>query len=98
MYVTHCYYIVHYHPELVRIIRKELVERKYAPEGWVTPNKLKSEFHASPATVKSFAEKYRDSNPEWFNNYLIGGTYTEYYHPKLVRIIRKELPKRKNKE
>ena len=83
----------HYHPKLVEIIKKELSDRESAPEGWMTNNALAKDTKSSGETTGIIADKYRETNPEWFKEYKVTdrGHYQEHYHPELVAEITKKI-------
>ena len=74
---------------------KEVPKKK---EGWESSRSLRHIFKASGHTIISFAEKYRVSNPGWFERQKSGSVEAEHYHPDLVEIIIKELGRKENKE
>ncbi len=78
----------HYAPELIDRIKAELQDRKPAPERWLTTSATAENVDASFSGVKTVAESFRNSHPEWFVHYLTsGGLYTEHYAPELVENI-----------
>ena len=85
----------HYHPELIKEIKKLLESREEAPGGWRTERELSVSLDAAPQTIHKLAEPYRKSNSEWFQRYSNKrGVTTEYYHPELIQEIRKVLVSR----
>lgn len=84
----------HYSPELVEILKKEFHRNKDAPEGWKTNTALSSELDIAAPTVSKIAEKFRQTNPEYFNNFKnIQGRVFEHYSPELVEKITNEIKK-----
>lgn len=60
----------------------------FAPDGWITPNKLQESCVAASETIKNYADEFRENHPEWFSKYLNKvGKLNEYYHPDLVKLI-----------
>ncbi len=91
--------VMHLSPDLSNAIRKEVKSRPpVAPDGWYTNKRLKSVLGSTQQTVGKIAEKYRDSHPEWFQNFTFravrGSSVREHYHPDLVQLITKELANR----
>lgn len=83
----------HYHPELVSEIKKAIKNRgELAPENWMTPHALSKDVHIYYKNLKVKVEKYRAKHAGWFKTFYDGtGKTTEYYHPELVAIVKKEL-------
>ena len=79
----------HYSPELVAIIEQEINKYKSAPEGWMTNTEFVRNFKKGKNTIKKIADKYRDSNPEWFKFYLVRGQLREHYSPEFIAVIQK---------
>jgi plasmid maintenance system antidote protein VapI len=85
----------HYAPELVAIIRKEVLERQEAPEGWMTNFELSKYLGFNEIAVSKIADKYRESNPDWFKKYKAKNhIISEHYAPNLVTIIGEKLSER----
>ena len=66
-----------------------------APAGWMTLNNLyESERFSGVKEFKLFAEKFRETNPEWFKQFRSTekskGLY-EFCHPDLISLIRQNL-------
>lgn len=80
----------HYDPRLVELIKKELTFEK-APDGWMSASGLVgSGLPVAYITVTKFIERYRKERPEWFKNFKSGSKISEYYHPELIKLIKKE--------
>ncbi|MBN2096222.1 hypothetical protein JW752_02365, partial [Candidatus Peregrinibacteria bacterium] len=80
---------VHYSPELCDIIRARINEYETAPEGWMTNSALANELEVSYTLTKKIANKYRQTNSEWFREYKHKmGHIREHYSPELCNIIR----------
>lgn len=79
----------HFAPQLVEIIREKTSEVPKAPTGWETSGSLATELGLSKGTPKIFVEQYRETNPEYFANYIgKSGRVHEHYSPQLVDIIK----------
>lgn len=87
----------HYHPDLVEILKERCARKDIAPPGWITANNLYKDprFPIGPKRLKDLAETYRLKHPEWFNKYLTGKHFVEFYSPELVIELAKECGKRK---
>lgn len=82
-------------PDLVEIILNKKSSQKYAPEGWMTLGELKTKFGGMRVQVNKIADKYRDTNPEYFRLYIHPHKRLfEYYSPQLVEIIQKIISSR----
>jgi superfamily II DNA or RNA helicase len=84
-------FVEHYHPELIKIITRELSVRKERPTGWETPNALAKNFNAAPQTIVKIAEKYKKENPDWFQEFTTNNQLSEHYSPELISLIKNEL-------
>jgi len=83
---------IHISPELIEIVKEDINSREKAPEGWMTENALKEKLSIHHRTVGAIANKFRESNPEWFREFWTEtGNVWEYISPALVEIISKEL-------
>jgi len=81
-----------YSPELVRKIKESIKSNEHAPEGWFTKNGLANKTKKSPGQISRLAERSRNSNPEWFHQYLDSGNrLKEHYSPELIKQITKDL-------
>ena len=85
----------HYHPELCKIVKKEIENRWEKSPKWRNTNKwLAKEIGVDPLTIKGRTEKYRETNPERFKDYLDKmNRKTIHYSPEFCEIIKKELQK-----
>jgi superfamily II DNA or RNA helicase len=85
-------FVEHYHPDLVQKMYEEfgIEKRAKAPDGWRTPNKLGRDpsIVAKAATVKKFAELFRQDHPEWFRVFWAESSFFEHYHPELIKKIK----------
>ncbi len=82
--------VIFYSPELVEEITKRIRERgEPAPDGWMTKEGLCNELGADYWQVLLFAEKFRETNPDWFK-FALGANHQshEHFHPDLIREIR----------
>ena len=78
-----------YSPELVNIIKEHYRQKKvWAPTGWMTSSSLTHEISSTNLTIKTFAQKYYTSNPEWFKEYYTKAGMAEHYSPELVKVIK----------
>jgi superfamily II DNA or RNA helicase len=88
--------VEYYHPELVKKIEKEfdIGKRKYPPKNWMNAVNISKLNYVEvwSGTIISFVEQYRNTNPNWFGNYLVPVIHHqgEYYHPNLVKIIKQK--------
>ncbi len=85
----------HYAPGLVREIEQRFAQRKSTravPSGWMSVNELVKEYKKSSLTMKRITDEYRESHPEYFEQYRnqLNKVY-EYYSPELVAEIKKRL-------
>lgn len=86
---------VHYSPELVEIITKNLSDIKKSETGWKTRGQLAKELGTDFATIGRMANKYRKSNPEYFGSMKsLTRLNAVHYSPELVEIIEKEFKSR----
>ncbi|MFA6383527.1 MAG: SNF2-related protein [Parcubacteria group bacterium] len=85
----------HYASGLVEIIFRDAFKIEIAPEGWKTKNTLANELSVAERTVSRIADKYRESNPNYFKKFKLGNTGSVYEHfsPILADIVRAELLK-----
>lgn len=85
----------HYSPELIAIITERHEARMSipeAPEGWICNHPLAKALGVSQPTPEKIANEYRESNPEWFQEFRdAGGRPSVHYSPELVKIIKKEI-------
>ncbi len=85
----------HYSSELIKIIVDKIEKFNAipkAPEGWMSVSRLKREWHVSHKTIEDISEKYKISNPEYFNFFKDdAGKITNHYSPELIEIIRQEI-------
>lgn len=69
-------------------------EFHYAPNGWVHPRQLAHECRVKERSIKEFAEKDKEKNPNFYQKFL---TSTEmlitHYHPDLVDLTRRHFIK-----
>lgn len=77
------------HPDLVTIVRIKIEERAPAPPGWQTAESLGRQKISSTPTIQSIATSYRSSKPEWFKHFWVTGRLVEFFHPILVKKIKK---------
>ncbi|MDD5396538.1 MAG: hypothetical protein PHW24_00570 [Candidatus Moranbacteria bacterium] len=78
-----------YSPELIMTMKEDR-ENEIAPDGWMIANSLSKSTGIYFQTLQKYAEKYRDTNPEWFRKYRHeSGMYLEYYSPELIEAIRR---------
>lgn len=78
-------------PKLRKAVLK-YIEETTPQKGWMTPNGLRRNTIASgePA-IKRVAEKYRESNPEYFKSYPSSRGLSEFYAPELIDLLVDEL-------
>jgi hypothetical protein len=86
----------HYAPELVAIIEKKLNKHSLAPDGWFTNKAISKKFRRAQATITNIADQYRESNPQWFKQYLSRGRLREHYAPELITIIQQSFDLKNN--
>jgi len=90
-------YTEHYHPNLVRIIKKNLVAISKPSNKWKTPSQIfdMPDVFESLAFIKKSADSYRISNPEWFASYKAGDSYrtVEHYHLDLIKKLKENFQK-----
>lgn len=82
---------LHFHPKLCTFLIKEFSKsnRIIAPNGWMTPVKVKNKYNL-PGTYNKivlFADKFKEEHPEWFNFFMSGFHYCEHYHSDLCSKI-----------
>jgi SNF2 family DNA or RNA helicase/ubiquinone/menaquinone biosynthesis C-methylase UbiE len=82
----------YYSPELLEVLAHEVNSTKKAEDGWKSNSALARAARASQVTVQEIADRYRSTNPEWFQ-LLKGpnGRVYEHYHPELVATIQTHL-------
>ncbi len=81
---------LHYSPELVDHIKKVILSREKAPEGWVLRDNLAKQLDADPATIEKIAEEKKQEHPEWFKQYLNSiGKLALHFSPQLVEYVTK---------
>lgn len=84
----------HLSPNLVNILVEEFSKYKSPPDGWRNVNSLSTLFKKSHPSIIKIAERYRESNPEWFmyckEPRSIGKRVCGYYAPELVEAIKNE--------
>ncbi len=75
----------------VMSIVSDFLESRYenVPEGWAHRFDIAKRTDRAFITVERMAEKYRESNPQWFKEYrsLSTGRISEYFSPELVQIL-----------
>jgi len=82
----------HYSSELVEKLKADLKNEAFVPEGWMTANYIaRNEIRTDVPIIKEFADRYRKSNPEWFENYKLQGREVEYYSPDLTALMKNDL-------
>jgi hypothetical protein len=86
----------YYHPDLIKIIKEHLNAIPNKKEGWQNVHALAEIIKSVPLTIKSFAEQFRETNPEWFEQQRNKTQTAEYYHPELVKIIKDHFSKKTN--
>jgi|GEM_PF-1512642 len=84
----------HIGPEVVRLVSAELKNEK-APNGWLTASILRRQLGNSDRTIRVFAEKYRKTHQEWFEDYKVRSKDIEHYHPDLVLLIKDKFKENK---
>jgi hypothetical protein len=86
---------VHYSPELVEFVTKEISAREQAPEGWMTAYGMSNKFGVDSITVKRMVDGQRRAHPEWFAEYLDKMKRPMlHYSPELVEYMEKEISAR----
>jgi plasmid maintenance system antidote protein VapI len=81
---------LHYSPELVEYVIKEISAREQAPEGWLTAFGMSNKFGVDSITVKRMVDKQRSAHPEWFVEYLDKMKRPMlHYSPELVEYMAK---------
>ena len=87
-------------PELIQIIINEIDKYEKVPDEWMTNNAVAAQLELAENTIRIIADEYRESNPEWFKEYIAkSGHVYEFYSPELIKEIerrRKELKKAPN--
>jgi superfamily II DNA or RNA helicase len=92
----YCQIVEHYHPKLVVEIKKFHFGRKHAPKGWVSNQALASEQKVTSANMVDTAKRLGNKHPGWFGSFLGKNLkIIPYYHPVLVKRIRKDVASRK---
>ncbi len=83
----------YYSPELISIIKNELSNTEFVPEGWVTRNFFSKSKGVDVDMIEDIIAPYKEKNPEWFRKFVSknGGQKVEYLSPELVSILQKEL-------
>lgn len=61
-------------------------------EGWENVGSLTGKCYAAKRSIKTFADQFRKSNPEWFEVQRFGTRISEHYHPDLVAKIKSKFP------
>lgn len=87
----------HYSPQLIAIIREELLERdaERVPEGWLNLSEAAELVGVHPATLRPRLEEFRETHPLWFGMYLHkAGQRSEHFAPELVEMMKVEFGKR----
>ncbi len=79
----------HYSPELIKIITDEFGKTPPAPEdgSWKTTKDIYRTFGISPYLAQNIANKYRETNPEYFKEFKIRGNIWEHFSPELIKTI-----------
>jgi len=90
MYRRGSFFIDHYHPELVAILKEKCARKEQAPDGWFTAGQILqfSDVRGGLLKIKSLAEEHRGEHPEWFKMYMTSSLFSEHYHPELVAILK----------
>jgi AraC-like DNA-binding protein len=83
----------HFSPELVSIIKAEILSIPEAPEGWKTDNAVFDALGIRPSAIKKDIDVYRQKNPEYFEEFKNKGFTREHYSPELVSIITEKAEK-----
>jgi len=71
------------------------VEKKKAPEGWLTKKGIAMLVETSEWLVQKIAEPFRATHPQWFKEYSDRRNHLlEHYHPDLISLIKQSLKER----
>lgn len=84
-------------PELIEFVKKSIAERgEVAPKGWMTKSGIARKLKTTDAIVSRIAEPCRETNPDWFIEYLVPGKNhpAEFFHPNLVTFVKDVFYKR----
>ncbi len=85
-----------YSPELVEIIRNQLLQQQISPENWETIGgltvRLKKEgLSATYYIVKGLVNKYQEDHPDWVHDYELKGAHDTrvlpHLAPELIALI-----------
>src|SRR3989344_560212 len=58
-----------YHPDLVEIIKKQIIKEKPAPEGWMTQNALVHTLGIFDRKLQKIIKLYEPTHPEWVKKF-----------------------------
>lgn len=95
IYKAKGYVTEHYAPELIAKIEADLNTHEVAPAGWKTISSLQDERGKQNfKKIREITDKYRESNPEWFKEYIDARKQvSEHLAPELVKIVKDGLEK-----
>jgi hypothetical protein len=83
---------LHYSPEFVEYVKKEISALEQAPEGWVTTYGVANKLGIDSITVKRMTDQQRQAHPEWFVEYLDKMKRPMlHYSPELVEYMTKKI-------
>ncbi|OGH12161.1 MAG: hypothetical protein A2857_03235 [Candidatus Levybacteria bacterium RIFCSPHIGHO2_01_FULL_36_15] len=86
----------YYSPELVDIIKQEVLLSETSPQGWRTIRSLALDLGIGEYVLRNISNKLRLSNPELFRWYLINGRLFEHLSPKLIEEIERVIGRNRN--
>ncbi len=84
---------IHYSPELVDLIKRDLLKHEKAPEGWATRGELAKKWHRADRTIEKWTKPFKKSHPQWFKVF-VGKNIPRsnmHYSPELIDKISKNL-------
>lgn len=85
-----------YSPEVVRIVRAELLEVPAVPEGWMSKQAVANLVGKSAHLVNKVIQENRIQHPEWVKRYMseTGHVY-EHLSPELIKLVQEYAEKYK---
>lgn len=87
-------YVECYAPELVNKIQNHFNSMQQKLIGWESASSLRSVTKSYPLTIKAYAETFRNTNPEYFQQMRTRAKVAEHYSPELVEKIKERFPLR----
>src|SRR3989344_1908191 len=83
-----------YSPEFIEALREKYNKYPRPRKGWLTNGKLAKKLHRDGRLVLETAEKYKPSNPEWFEKCRTDQGSYDHYSPELIAKITSDLASR----